>query len=63
MWKGCWSHIVLVALSGQIIVIADPSVSEFDEMIQKFKVTATGMNVHGSWDIDKNTVPLLFGHF
>ena len=39
---------VLVALSGQIIIIADPSVSGFEGIIQRFEVTATGMNVHGA---------------
>ena len=44
---------MLVALSGQITVIVDPSVSEFEGMIQRFEVTATGMNVCGTWDIDR----------
>ena len=53
MWKGCWRGTVLVTLSGQIIVIVDPSVSGFEGMIQRFEVTATGMNVCGTWDIDR----------
>ena len=44
---------MLVALLGQIINIADPSVSEFEGMSQWFEVTATGMNVCGVWDIDR----------
>ena len=35
-----------------IIVIVDPSVSEFEGMMQRFKVTAIGMIVCGTWDID-----------
>ena len=53
MWKGCWSDTVLMALSGQIIVVVDPSVLEFEGMIHRFEVNATGMNVCGSWDIDR----------
>ena len=44
---------MLVALSGQIIIIVDPSVSGFEGMIQRFEVTATGTNVCGTWDIDR----------
>ena len=44
---------MFVALSGQIIIIVDPSVSRFEGMIQKFEVTATGLNVCGAWNIDK----------
>ena len=44
---------MLVTLSGQVIISADPSISGFEGMIQKFDVTAAGMNVHGAWDIDK----------
>ena len=36
---------MLVALSGQIIIIVDPSVSGFERKIQRFEVTETGMNV------------------
>ena len=32
MWKGCQSGTILVTLSGQIIIIADPSVSGFEGM-------------------------------
>ena len=39
---------MLVALSGQIIVIADFGVSGFERMMHRFEVTATGMNVHGA---------------
>ena len=53
MWKDCWIGIVLVALSGQIIVIVDPSVLGFEEMIQRFEVTAPGMNVCGTHNIDR----------
>ena len=52
-----WYH----ALSGQIIIIVNPSVSGFEGMILRLNVTATGMNVCGTWDIDGDTVPLLFG--
>ena len=48
MWKGCLRGIVLVTLSRQIIVIADPSVSGFERMIQRFEVTVIGMNVGGT---------------
>ena len=44
---------MLVTLSGKIIIIADPSVSGFEGMIQRFEVTATCMNVHGTYNIDK----------
>ena len=44
---------MFVALTGQIIVIVDPSVSEFEGMILRFEITATGINVCGTWDIDK----------
>ena len=44
---------MFVTLSGQIIVIAGLSVLGFEGMIQRFEVTATGMNVHGTWDIDR----------
>ena len=44
---------MLVALSGHIIIIADPSVSGFEGMIQRFEVAVTGTNVHGAWDTDK----------
>ena len=53
MWKGCWRGTVLVALSGQVIIIVDPSVSGFEGMIQRFEVTATGTNVCGTWNIDR----------
>ena len=43
---------MFVALSEQIVIV-DPSVSKFGGMIQRFEVTATGMNVCGTWDIDK----------
>ena len=43
---------MLVTLSGQIIIIADPSGSGFEGMIQRFEVTATGMNVSGTQDIE-----------
>ena len=38
---------MLVALLGQIIVIVDPIVWEFDGIIQRFEATAIDMNVHG----------------
>ena len=38
---------MVVTLSGQIIIIADPNVSGFEGMIQRFKVTATGRKVCG----------------
>ena len=41
---------MLVALSGQIIIIA---VSGFEGIIQRFEVTATGMNIFGTCDTDK----------
>ena len=44
MWEGRQSGTLLVALSGKIIVTVDPSVSEFEGMIQRFELTATGMN-------------------
>ena len=40
---------MLAALSGQIIIFVDPSVSEFEGL----EVTATGMNVCRTWDIDR----------
>ena len=39
---------MLVILSGQIILIADSSVLEFEVMIQRFEVTAIGMKVCGT---------------
>ena len=39
---------MLEALSGQIIVIADPSVLGIEGIIQRFEVTATGTNVCGA---------------
>ena len=53
MWKGCWSGTVLATLSQQIIVIVDHIVLEFERIIQRFEVTATHMNVCGTWDIDR----------
>ena len=44
---------MLVALSGQIIIIADPSVSGFEGLTQRFEATATGTNVCGTRDIAK----------
>ena len=60
MWKVCWSCTVLVALSGQIIVIVDTSVSECEGMIQRFELTATCMNVCGAWDIDEGMFSYCF---
>ena len=37
------------------MVIVDPSVSGFEGMVQRFEVTATGMNVYGAWDIDRES--------
>ena len=42
-----------MALSGQIIVIVDHSVLGYEQMIQRFEVTAIGTNVCGIWDITK----------
>ena len=53
---------MLGALSGQIIIIVDPSVSGFEGMIQRFEVTATGMNVLAYGILTENTVLLLLGH-
>ena len=44
---------MLEALSGQIIIIVDPSVSEFEGMTHGFEVIATDMNVCDTWDIDR----------
>ena len=44
---------MLVALSGQSIIIAEPSVSEFEGIFQRYEVTAIGANVCGAWDIVK----------
>ena len=44
---------MLVALSGQITIIVNPSVSGFERMIQQFEVTATGVNVCGTGDTDR----------
>ena len=41
-----------VALSGQIIIIVDPSDLDLEGMIQRFEVTATVTNVCGALDID-----------
>ena len=62
MWKDCWIGTVLVALSGPIIVIVDPGVSEFEGMIQRFEVTATGMDVFGNGILMGNILLPLFGH-
>ena len=51
MWKGYWRGMVLVALSGQVIVIADASLWGFEGIIQRFEVTAIGTNVYGARDI------------
>ena len=53
---------MLVALSEQIIIIFYTSVSGIERMIQRFEVTATGINVCGIWDMTRNTV-LFLGHF
>ena len=45
---------MLVALSGQIIVIADPSVWGFEGIIERFEVTAIGTNVSGKEILPKN---------
>ena len=50
---------MLVTLSGEIIIIADPSVLEFEGMIERFEVSATGMNVGGTWNIDKEQCSLI----
>ena len=52
---------MLVVLSQQNIAIVDSSVSGFEEMIQRIKITATGMNVCSAWDNDWNIV-LFLGH-
>ena len=44
---------MLVALSGQTIIIVDPSVLGFEGMIHRFEVTATSMNVCGTLDVNK----------
>ena len=44
---------MLVALSGQIIIIVDHSISGFEGIIQRFEATVTGMNVCGTQDTDK----------
>ena len=44
---------MLVALSGQIVVIIDSWAWGFEGIIQRFVVTAIGMYVHGMWDIIK----------
>ena len=36
-----------------MIIIADPSVLGFERMIKRFEVTATGTNISGTWDIDR----------
>ena len=53
MLKGCWRGTVLVALSGKISVIVDPYFWGFKGIIQRFELTATGMNVCGAWNIIK----------
>ena len=63
MWKGYWGGTMLVLLSGQIIIIADPSVSEFEEIIQRLETTATDMNVHGTWDICKEHCSIIAWSF
>ena len=50
---------MLVALSGQIIIIVDPTVTGFEGMIQRFEETATGINVCGACDIDRKHCSLL----
>ena len=50
---------MLVALSGKIIIIVDPSVLGFEGMFQRFEVAATGMNVCGAWDIDREHCSLI----
>ena len=49
----CGRGTMHVILSWQIIYIADPSVSGFEGMFQRFEITATGTNVCGTWDINK----------
>ena len=44
---------MLVALSGQIIIIVDPGVSGFEGMIQRFEVMAMSTNVYSTLDIDR----------
>ena len=44
---------MLVILSWHISIIADPSVSGFEKMIQRFEVIETGTNACSTWDIDK----------
>ena len=41
MWNPYWSGTELVALSGQIIVIVDPSISEFDFDILTYEISKT----------------------
>ena len=53
---------MVVALSGQITIIVDPSVFEFEGMIHRFEVTATGMNACGVGILTWKTGPLLLGH-
>ena len=50
---------MLVALSGQIIGIANPSVWRFEGIIQRFEVIAIGTNVCGTWDIIKEHCSLI----
>ena len=47
MWRVAEEVLCLVALSRQIIVIVGPSVLGFDDMIQRFEITAIGMCVLG----------------
>ena len=54
---------MLVTLSGQIIIIVDPSVLGFDGMTQRFEVVATGTNVHSAWNIDKEQCSFNTGSF
>ena len=56
---------MLITLSGQTIIIAYPSVSGFEGLIQKFEVNVISMNVHGKWDIGKeysSFIAWLFQH-
>ena len=53
---------MLVALSGQIIIIVDSSASGFEGKILRFEVTATGTNVCGAFGIDREHHSPIIGY-
>ena len=54
--EGCWNSDKLVALSGQIILMADPCVMGVEMKIHRFDVVTMGGNAGHVWNIDRESL-------